>query len=102
MSLVLDVDDAVPSLAAADGFAVDDDIRLGADDSEGDHLLQTWKLVSMRALIRGKAETNPDPGVEGALLFVVILRVEGVEPDRVVLEFGTNLRKMMGWNQSRP
>lgn len=36
VSLIFDVDDAVARLAAADGLAVYDDVRLGANHGEGD------------------------------------------------------------------
>ena len=38
--LILDVDDAPSVLAAADLLAVDDDVLLGANDSEGNEALR--------------------------------------------------------------
>lgn len=37
--LVLDVDDPVPVLSAADGLAIDDHVCLRADDGKGNHFL---------------------------------------------------------------
>ena len=62
--LVLDVNDTPAVLAAADGLAVDDDVPLRADDSEGDHVANAL--------------------VELQFLGIVLLRVEGVEADVVV------------------
>lgn len=46
--LVLDVDDAPAVLAAADLLAVDNDGVLGADDCEGDHVLDERGCQNMR------------------------------------------------------
>jgi hypothetical protein len=44
--LVFDVDDSPAVLAATNRLAIDDDVALGADDGEGDHVLRKQGDVS--------------------------------------------------------
>lgn len=64
--LVLDVDDAPAVEAPAHGLAVNDDVALAADNSEGEHVADTL--------------------VELELLGVELVAVEGVQADLVVLQ----------------
>lgn len=73
MSLILDINDSIPVLPPPNGLAVNDDVRLTANDGKGDHL--------------------PDPGVEGLFFCVVLVGVERVETDVVVRQLGSDLGK---------
>lgn len=73
VSLILDINDSIPVLPPPNRLAVNDDVRLTANDGKGDHL--------------------PDPGVEGLFFCVVLVRVERVETDVVVRQLSSDLEK---------
>lgn len=71
--LVLDVDHAPSVLPPSHGLAVDNHVALGPDDGKGDHV--------------------SDGLVERRLVLVVLLVVEGVRPNVVVHQLGSDLRQ---------
>ena len=89
MLLILDVDNAPSVLATTDRLAVDDNVALGANDSERNHVLQ-WEVRDALAQLSSNY-TYPDTLVELDLLIVVLLGIEGVETDVMVEKLSTNL-----------
>jgi hypothetical protein len=103
---VFDVDDAPFVGAGADYFAVYGHCLFGADDCEGDAVLDvravlnnTWK-VSNSGWRREKGEADLDLGVEGAFFFVEFVVVVGVHFKVMEGEFCFDLLLIKGPGRS--
>lgn len=96
--LVLDVDDAPAVLAAADLLAVNDDRVLGADDSEGNHVLRSKRLIQCQCVGR-RQRTYLDLRVQNLLLIVelfILVRVHlQVVERKLLLDAGLELLTLL-------
>lgn len=72
--LVLDVDDAPPVLATTDLLAVDDDVLLGADDSEGNEVLES-EISKCKPRGLSREYSYIDLSVHGPLLLIMLVTV---------------------------
>jgi len=108
MPLVLDVHDTVSVLPSSNRLPVDDNVRLGSNDGEGNHFLwygqhengkgsQLEKKERMEVegerfgKSRERSRTYPNSSVKSLLLLVVLVSIDRVESNLMVGELSSNL-----------
>lgn len=84
--LILDVNDAPSVLATPDLLAIDDDVLLGADDSEGNEVLESQVSKCKPESISGESPYI-DLSVHGPLLLIMLVTVVRVHLQVVEGEF---------------